>query len=78
MQSRQVGTAGVMTLPNHDLSSIADPGSMGLDATTEPDNGNPGDLDHDHRHLAERGGPGAPGEAADSPAAQGSPVGPPD
>jgi hypothetical protein len=34
------GTA--MTLPNHDLSTIADPGSMNPDAMTEPDNGNPG------------------------------------
>ena len=67
-----------MTDPNDDLSSIADPGSMGPEAMTEPDNGNPGDLDHDHRHLADADGPGVPGTAADSPAAQGSPVGPPD
>ncbi|WP_250004911.1 hypothetical protein [Actinoplanes sp. M2I2] len=67
-----------MTLPNHDRSSIADPGSMDTDAMTEPDNGNPGDLDEDHRDLADTSGPGVPGEAADSPASQGSPVGPPD
>ena len=67
-----------MTDPNDDLSSIADPGSMGPDAMTEPDNGNPGDLDHDHEQLADGSGPGVPGAAADSPAAQGSPVGPPD
>jgi hypothetical protein len=51
---------------------------MDADAMTEPDNGNPGDLDLDHQHLADDGGAGTPGEAADSPAAQGSPVGPPD
>jgi hypothetical protein len=67
-----------MTNPHDDLSSIADPGSMDPDAMTEPDNGNPGDLDNDHEHLADADGPGVPGEAADSPTAQGSPVGPPD
>ena len=67
-----------MTLPNHDLSSIADPGSMGPDEMTEPDNGHPGALDNDHAHLADDSGPGVPGEAPDSPATQGSPVGPPD
>ncbi|BAL88341.1 hypothetical protein AMIS_31210 [Actinoplanes missouriensis 431] len=67
-----------MSLPNHDLSSVADPGSFDPDAMTEPDNDNPGDLDHDHRHLADESGPGVPGRAADSPAAQGSPIGPPD
>ncbi len=51
---------------------------MDTDAMTEPDNGNPGDLDEDHRDLADTSGPGVPGEAADSPASQGSPVGPPD
>ncbi len=71
------GNAAVMTDPNDDLSSIADPGSMDLGSMTEPDNDNPGDLDQDHEHLAGRG-PGVPGGAADSPAAQGSPVGPPD
>jgi hypothetical protein len=67
-----------MTDPNDDLSNIADPGSMNADAMTEPDTGNPGDLDHDHQHLADDSRPGTPGVAADSPAAQGSPVGPPD
>lgn len=67
-----------MTNPNEDLSNIADAGSMGPDAMTEPDNGNPGDLDEDHRDLAGDAGPGLPGRAADSPAAQGSPIGPPD
>ena len=66
-----------MTNPHADLSNIADPGSMGPDAMTEPDNGNPGDLDIDHEALAD-GGPGVPGRATDSPAVQGSPVGPPD
>ena len=51
---------------------------MGPDAMTEPDNSNPGDLDHDHEDLAEQSGAGIPGEAADSPAVQGSPVDPPD
>ena len=67
-----------MTDPNDDLSSIADPGSMGTGEMTEPDNGNPGDLDVDHESLADGDGPGTPGESADSPAVQGSPVGPPD
>ena len=49
---------------------------MGPEAMTEPDNG-PGDLTYDEEHRAQRQG-GVPGEAADSPAAQGSPVGPPD
>ncbi|AGZ43132.1 hypothetical protein [Actinoplanes friuliensis] len=67
-----------MTDPHDDLSSIADPGSMDADAMTEPTTGNPGDLDHDHDHLATDDQAGVPGAAADSPAAQGSPVGPPD
>lgn len=66
-----------MTNPNDDLSHIADPGSMDVDSMTEPDNGNPGDLTHDEAHRAEQGG-GTPGAAADSPARQGSPIGPPD
>ena len=57
-----------MTDPNDDLSSVADPGSLGPDAMTEPNDLSPAEQD--------RGG--VPGEAADSPAAQGSPVGPPD
>ncbi len=67
-----------MTDPNDDLSSIADPGSMGPESMTEPDNGNPGDLTYDEAHRANDRGPGVPGQAADSPAAQGAPVGPPD
>jgi hypothetical protein len=67
-----------MTNPHDDLSSIADPGSLDAEAMTEPDNGNPGDLDVDHEHLATDDAGGRPGAAADSPAAQGSPVGPPD
>lgn len=67
-----------MTDPNDDLSSVADPGSLGPDAMTEPDNGNPGDLDVDHEHLADGHARGVPGAATDSPAVQGSPVGPPD
>ena len=45
---------------------------------TDPNDDLPGDHDHDHEHLAGGGGGGVPGQAADSPAAQGSPVGPPD
>ena len=67
-----------MTDANDGLSSIADPGALGPDAMTEPDNDNPGDLDEDHESLADGRGTGVPGEAADSPAAQGSPIGPPD
>ena len=67
-----------MTDPNDDLSSIADPGSMDTGAMTEPDNDHPGDLDIDHEHLAADRHAGTPGESADSPAVQGSPVGPPD
>ncbi len=43
---------------------------------TEPDNGNPGDLTVDQEDAT--GGAGTPGAAIDSPAAQGSPIGPPD
>lgn len=78
MPSRRLGMGKAMTLPNHDMSSIADPGSMDPDAMTEPDNDNLGDLDQDHEHLTDDSGTGVPGEAADSPATQGSPVGPPD
>ena len=67
-----------MTLPNNDMSNIADAGSMGPESMTEPDNDQPGDLDHDHEGLAGTEPAGTPGEAADSPAAQGSPAGPPD
>jgi hypothetical protein len=58
-----------MTDPNDDLSSIADPGSMDPATMGEPEAG----ADHEQDDQA-----GVPGEAADSPAAQGSPVGPPD
>ncbi len=72
------GYAPDMTDPNDDLTSIADPGSMDLGSMTEPDNDNPGDLDYDHEHLADADATAMPGEAADSPAAHGGPVGPPD
>ena len=65
-----------MTDPNEVMSSIADPGPMDVDAMTEPDNGNPGDLTVDQEDAT--GGAGTPGAASDSPAAQGSPIGPPD
>ena len=67
-----------MTNPHADLSNIADPGSMGPDAMTEPDNGNPGDLDADHEELARQDTGPSTGGVGDSPAAQGAPVGPPD
>lgn len=57
-----------MTDPNDDLSSVADPGSMGPDEMTEPNT----DPERTGKQT------GVPGEAADSPAAQGSPIGPPD
>ena len=66
-----------MTDAHDDLSSIADPGSMGPEAMTEPDNGNPGDLTYDEEHQ-DNPGPSGPGRAPDSPAVQGSPIGPPD
>jgi hypothetical protein len=56
----------VMTDPNDDLSSVADSGVPGDD---EYQDQTPRQ-DEDER--------GVPGVAADSPAAQGSPVGPPD
>ena len=71
------GYRPAMTDPNDDLSSVADPGSMGPDAMTEPGHtlaGSP----TDSRSADEQDTTGVPGEAADSPAAQGSPVGPPD
>lgn len=58
-----------MTDPNDSLDSVADPGPAGDDEPEE----RPGD---ETRHVPDEGG--APGVAADSPAAQGSPVGPPD
>lgn len=64
------GYARRMTDPNDDLSSVADPGSMGPDAMTEPN------MDDAPDHDA-GGGPGVP-ESIDSPAKQGSPIGPPD
>ncbi|MDR7278024.1 hypothetical protein [Catenuloplanes atrovinosus] len=68
-----------MTNPQDDLSHIADPGSMSPDTMTEPDTGNPGDLDTDHEDLATGDhAPAVPGRSPDSPADQGSPVGPPD
>lgn len=67
-----------MTDPNDDLSSVADPGAMGPGATTEPDQDDAGDLSYDEVHQADTGGPGTPGEAADSQAARGAPVSPPD
>jgi hypothetical protein len=72
------GNPPAMTDPNDDLSSIADPGSMGADAMTEPDSGNPGDLEFDHEQLAADRQSDTPGAAADSPGVQGTPVGPPD
>lgn len=66
-----------MTDPNDDLASIADPGAIDPDAMTEPDNDLAGDVSYDEadRTAAE---PPEPGQAADSPAVQGSPVAPPD
>lgn len=61
-----------MTDPNDDLSSVADPGSVDPEAMGEPgtdvNDGEVGTGDDE---------PGTPGRAPDSPAAQGSPVGPP-
>ena len=64
-----------MTDPNDDLSSVADAGSMDPGSMDEPGHtivGSPADS------TQQDDGPGVPGEAADSPAAQGSPIGPPD
>lgn len=66
-----------MTDPNDDLSSVADAGSMDPDTMTEPDNDMPGDLVEDQQHHIEDQG-GTAGAGADSPATQGSPIGPPD
>ena len=66
-----------MTDPHDDLSTVADPGSMGPDAMTEPDNGNPGDLDADHEDLAGDGPAPSLGGVAGQ-ATHGSPLGPPD
>ena len=66
-----------MTDPNDDLDSVADAGSMDPAAMDEPGHtivGSPADS----TGQDEDGGPGVPGGAADSPAAQGSPIGPPD
>lgn len=69
---RPAGSRRGMTDPNDDLSSVADPGSMGPGAMTEPN------MDDAPDHEPDEGGPGVPGTAADSPAVQGSPIGPPD
>jgi hypothetical protein len=53
----------------------ADPGSTDPDGMTEPDNDNAGDLTYDEVPRADPK-PGMPGETPDSPAVQGSPVGP--
>jgi putative nucleotidyltransferase with HDIG domain len=66
-----------MTDPNDDLSSIADPGSMGPAEMTEPDNDLPGDLDVDHSDEA-RTGEHRHGTPAESQATEGAPLGPPD
>ncbi|GAA4966142.1 hypothetical protein [Actinoplanes utahensis] len=63
-----------MTDPNDDLSSVADSGVPG---TSEVPEDLHGDLPLDEAGRAQDG-PGVPGRAADSPAAQGSPIGPPD
>jgi hypothetical protein len=69
-----------MTLPNDDMSNIADPGSF------EPETHDSGDLDADHDQLArdpldrdsdrdaDRGVGGDPTD----PATAGTPLGPPD
>ncbi|MEU4624697.1 hypothetical protein AB0G04_32585 [Actinoplanes sp. NPDC023801] len=50
---------------------------MDPEAMTEAGHEDPGERD-DRQHHAGGSGPGVPGRAADSPAVQGSPVGPPD
>jgi hypothetical protein len=72
-----IGYAAHMTDPNDDLSSVADPGSLEPDAMTEPADENT-DAPPDDETRRTVPGRGVPGAAADSPAAQGSPVGPPD
>jgi hypothetical protein len=66
-----------MTDPNDDLSSIADPGAMGPDQMTEPDNDLPGDLDIDHAGKT-RTDEHERGATPESQAVQGAPLGPPD
>ncbi len=66
-----------MSDPNDDLSSVADPGSMGPDEMTEPDNDMPGDLDIDHANSG-RGDQDYAGSSPDSQAIQGAPLGLPD
>ena len=71
-----------MTNPNDDVGSVADPGALGPDEMTEPDNDLDADRNDDAQHRdaqhRDAAAPGIPGAAADSPAAQGSPIGPPD
>jgi hypothetical protein len=55
-----------MTDPHDDLSSVADPGSMGPDEMTQPDNESPADRDDDRT------------EPPESQAIEGAPLGPPD
>ncbi|WP_271190337.1 hypothetical protein [Dactylosporangium matsuzakiense] len=60
-----------MTLPNDDMSNIADPGAFEPDEVDEPD---AGDLDEDHRQLGADPLRGAGQDAART----GAPLGPPD
>lgn len=63
-----------MTDPHDDLSSVADAGSMDPDSMGEPGPDLSADLGYAGANQAEdEDQSGTPGEAADSPAAQGSP-----
>jgi hypothetical protein len=67
-----------MTDPHDDLSTVADPASMGPEAVTPPAGGEPGDLDRDNERLADEAGTRAPDVPVVSPPAAGIPPGPPD
>jgi hypothetical protein len=67
------------THPDDDVSSGADAGSMNPDSMGEPSPDLGADLGYAGANQSEeQDDSGTPGEATDSPAAQGAPAGPPD
>jgi hypothetical protein len=66
-----------MTDPNDDLSSVADPGSMGPDAMTEPGDRADTDLEYDEAHGGANE-PSVPEDLPDNVALPGGAAGPPD
>jgi hypothetical protein len=66
-----------MTDPNDDVGVVADPGGVDPARSGDSAGRSAGDFEYDEVHRDDDD-PGVPGSVPDSPAAQGSPVGPPD